>query len=57
MSDLMGQVTTGYDFATTLINSVLPEPAYRYGLILCDQRGLKELIYLMGALLPCIDHA
>jgi hypothetical protein len=31
-----------------LINGVHPKPTYRYAVTLCDERGLEELIYLMG---------
>jgi 4-carboxymuconolactone decarboxylase len=47
--DLTEQEATGYDVAAALINGgVLPEPTYRHALALFGQRGLAELIYLVG---------
>jgi len=47
--DLTEQEAAGYDVATALINGgVLPEPTYRHALALFGQRGLAELIYLVG---------
>jgi 4-carboxymuconolactone decarboxylase len=47
--DLTEPEAAGYDVATALINSgVLPEPTYRHALSLFGQRGLAELIYLVG---------
>jgi 4-carboxymuconolactone decarboxylase len=47
--DLTEQEAAGYDVAAALINGgVLPEPTYRHALALFGQRGLAELIYLVG---------
>jgi 4-carboxymuconolactone decarboxylase len=47
--DLTEQVAAGYDVAAALMNGgVLPEPTYRHALALFGQRGLAELIYLVG---------
>jgi 4-carboxymuconolactone decarboxylase len=47
--DLTEQEAAGYDVATALMNGgVLPEPTYRHALALFGQRGLAELIYLVG---------
>ena len=47
--DLTEQEATGYDVAAALMNGgVLPEPTYRHALALFGQRGLAELIYLVG---------
>jgi 4-carboxymuconolactone decarboxylase len=47
--DLSEQEAAGYDVAAALINGgVLPEPTYRQALALFGQRGIAELIYLVG---------
>jgi 4-carboxymuconolactone decarboxylase len=47
--DLTEQEAAGYDVAAALMNGgVLPEPTYRHALALFGQRGLAELIYLVG---------
>ena len=47
--DLTEQEAAGYDVAAALINGgVLPEPTYRQALALFGQRGIAELIYLVG---------
>lgn len=47
--DLTEQEAAGYDVATALINGgVLPEPTYRHAQALFGERGLAELIYLVG---------
>ena len=47
--DLTEQVAAGYDVAAALMNGgVLPEPTYRHALALFGQRGVAELIYLVG---------
>ena len=47
--DLTEQEAAGYDVAAALMNGgVLPEPTYRHALALFGQRGVAELIYLVG---------
>jgi 4-carboxymuconolactone decarboxylase len=47
--DLTEQEAAGYDVAAALMKGgVLPEPTYRHALALFGQRGLAELIYLVG---------
>jgi 4-carboxymuconolactone decarboxylase len=47
--DLTEQEAAGYDVAVALMNGgVLPEPTYRHALALFGQKGVAELIYLVG---------